>query len=154
MSFGDTAFIFSFVLWIETQSTWYIAHKLYQAGREISMEHLVEWELAGESEVLGGNPPSPSASLFTTNPTWFHLLPWNENWQGKGKWSEETCPSQMPVCPPQIPREFACYWTRAAALVGNNRLTYGVATSGNLTRSLAAQNASQTSSKCWGELNW
>jgi hypothetical protein len=26
---------------------------------------------------------------------------WNEDWQGKPKYSEETCP--VPLCPPQIP---------------------------------------------------
>jgi hypothetical protein len=33
-----------------------------------SVEQSVEWELAGETEVLGGN--RPSATLSTTNPTW------------------------------------------------------------------------------------
>jgi hypothetical protein len=32
------------------------------------VEQLVEYELAGETEVLGGN--LPSATLSTTNPTW------------------------------------------------------------------------------------
>jgi hypothetical protein len=32
------------------------------------MENLVEWRLAGETEVLGEN--LPSATLSTTNPTW------------------------------------------------------------------------------------
>jgi hypothetical protein len=34
----------------------------------ISVEQSVEWELAGETEVLGEN--LPSATLSTTNPTW------------------------------------------------------------------------------------
>jgi hypothetical protein len=34
----------------------------------MSVEQSVEWELAGDTEVLGGN--LPSATLSTTNPTW------------------------------------------------------------------------------------
>jgi hypothetical protein len=34
----------------------------------MSVEQSVEWELAGETEVLGEN--CPNATLSTTNPTW------------------------------------------------------------------------------------
>jgi hypothetical protein len=34
----------------------------------VIVEHLVEWRLAGETEVLGET--CPSANLSTTNPTW------------------------------------------------------------------------------------
>jgi hypothetical protein len=34
----------------------------------VIVEQLVEWRLAGETEVLGEN--LPSATLSTTNPTW------------------------------------------------------------------------------------
>jgi hypothetical protein len=37
----------------------------------MSVEQSVEWELAWETEVLGGN--LPSATLPTTNPTWLDL---------------------------------------------------------------------------------
>jgi hypothetical protein len=34
----------------------------------MSVEQSLEWELAGETEILGEN--LPSVTLFTTNPTW------------------------------------------------------------------------------------
>jgi hypothetical protein len=37
----------------------------------MNVEQSVEWELAGEADVLGEN--LPSATLSTTNPTWSDL---------------------------------------------------------------------------------
>jgi hypothetical protein len=51
---------------------------------------------------------------------WMWSSRWNENWQGKPKNSEKTCP--VPLCPPQIPHEMTWVRTRAAA-VGS--LSYG-----------------------------
>jgi hypothetical protein len=45
---------------------------------------------------------------------------WNEDWQGKPKYSDKTCPSA--ICPPQIPHDQTRARTRAAA-VGSQRLT-------------------------------
>jgi hypothetical protein len=64
------SFIFNVVGWGETESTWYVGHYLAYCtspGWRMSMEHLVEWELAGETEVLGKT--CSSATLSTTNPT-------------------------------------------------------------------------------------
>jgi hypothetical protein len=45
---------------------------------------------------------------------------WNENWQGKSKYSEKTCP--ISLCSPQIPHDLTWPGTRAAA-VGSRRVT-------------------------------
>jgi hypothetical protein len=39
---------------------------------------------------------------------------WNENWQGKPKYSEEA--ALVPLCPPQIPYDLARARTQAAAV--------------------------------------
>jgi hypothetical protein len=46
---------------------------------------------------------------------------WNEDWQGKPKFSEKTCPSATFVHH-KIPHDQTRFWTRAAA-VGSRRLT-------------------------------
>jgi hypothetical protein len=55
-------FLFSFLWWGETESTWFVGHYLAYctiSGWEMmmNMEQSVEWELAGETEVLGENLP-------------------------------------------------------------------------------------------------
>jgi hypothetical protein len=52
---------------------------------------------------------------------WLWSNSWNEDWQGKPKYSEKkTAP--MPLCPPQMPHDFSWDRTRTAA-VGSQRLT-------------------------------
>jgi hypothetical protein len=51
---------------------------------------------------------------------WMWSSWWNENWQGKQKYSEKTCPSA--ICSPQIPHDLNWAWTRTAA-VGSRQLT-------------------------------
>jgi hypothetical protein len=48
------------------------------------IEHFVEWELAGETEVLEENVPS--VTLPTTNPTWLDL----ESNLGRRGWKPAT----------------------------------------------------------------
>jgi hypothetical protein len=51
---------------------------------------------------------------------WLWSNRWNENWQGKPKYSEKTAP--VPLCPPQIPHDLTRARTQAAA-VESRRLT-------------------------------
>jgi hypothetical protein len=44
---------------------------LYQTRMKMSMERFVKWELAMETEV--SEETCPTATLFTTYPTWHHL---------------------------------------------------------------------------------
>jgi hypothetical protein len=55
-------FFFGFLGWGETESTWYVGHCLVYCtspGWQMMMDvkQSVEWELAGETEVLGENLP-------------------------------------------------------------------------------------------------
>jgi hypothetical protein len=51
---------------------------------------------------------------------WVWSSRWNENWQGKPKYSEK--PASVPLCPPQMPHHLT--WARTlAAAVGSRRLT-------------------------------
>jgi hypothetical protein len=55
----------------ETESTWYVGYYLvYCTSPGWYVEQLVEWELAGETEVLGGNLSyaSPSQIPHDLNP--------------------------------------------------------------------------------------
>jgi hypothetical protein len=50
------------VLWCDTEFTWYMSHNLAYSNSlgwwmMMIVEHSVEWELAGETKVLGGNLP-------------------------------------------------------------------------------------------------
>jgi hypothetical protein len=51
---------------------------------------------------------------------WMWSSQWNQNWQGKQKYSEK--PTPVPLYQPQIPRDLTWARTRAAA-VGSRRLT-------------------------------
>jgi hypothetical protein len=77
--------------WGETESSWYVGHC---------------WPIV----------PAPDDRWWWLWSSW-----WNEDWQGKPKYSEKTCPS-VPLCPPQIPHDLTWDRTRAAA-VGSQRLT-------------------------------
>jgi hypothetical protein len=73
---------------------------------------------------------------------WLWSNRWNENWQGKPKYSEKTCP--MPLCPPQIPHDVT--WARTwAAIVGSRRLTaWAIARPTSLTAGNTVEPKSRT----------
>jgi hypothetical protein len=72
------------------------------------------------------NPIGTAATLRPIVPAlddrwwWMCSSQWNENWQGKPKYSEKSTP--VPLCPPKIPYDMTRARTRAAE-VGNRRLT-------------------------------
>jgi hypothetical protein len=71
------------------------------------------------------SPLGTSANIWPIVPGpdnrwWVWSSRWNENWQGKPKYSEKTC--TVPLCPPQIPHDLTWDRTRVAA-VGSRRLT-------------------------------
>jgi hypothetical protein len=59
MTFTFWLSFFSFLGWGDTESTWYVAHKLAYCTSPgwymMNVEKSVEWELAGETEVFGEN---------------------------------------------------------------------------------------------------
>jgi hypothetical protein len=69
-----TIFFLSFLVWGETGSTGYISRCLAYCTSPgwqmmLIVQHSVEWELAGETEVLRENLPQ-CHFVSTTNPTW------------------------------------------------------------------------------------
>jgi hypothetical protein len=83
-------FFLSFLGWGETESTWYVGHY---------------WPIV----------PAPDDRWW-----WMWSSRWNENWQGKPKYSEKTCPSS--TISTRNPHDMA--WARSwAAWVGSRRLT-------------------------------
>jgi hypothetical protein len=78
---------------------------------------------------VGGVRLSPLATMVTNWPIvpvpddrwwWVWSSQWNDNWQGKPKYSVKTCPNA--TFPPQIPHDLISVRTRAAT-VGSRRLT-------------------------------
>jgi hypothetical protein len=61
-----------------------------------------------------------SGLLYLPRWLWGWRIWWNDDWQGKPKYSEKTCTSAL--CPPQSPLDKTRARTRAAA-VGSQRLT-------------------------------
>jgi hypothetical protein len=68
----------------ETESTRYVGHSLVyctSSGRLMSMEYLVEWELAGETEVLGGNLPQFHFIYHKSHMIWRGIEPGQPRWE-------------------------------------------------------------------------
>jgi hypothetical protein len=66
---------FSFLGWGETESTWYVGHYLAYCTSPgwymmMSVEQSVEWELAGETDVLGENLPQCHFVHQKSHTTW------------------------------------------------------------------------------------
>jgi hypothetical protein len=76
--------------------------------------HSAGWSPAGSTWHVG------RWSVYCTCPDWlwWWRIWWNEDWQGKPKYSEKTFPA--PLCPPQIPLDQTRARTRVAA-VGSQR---------------------------------
>jgi hypothetical protein len=67
-------FFFSFFGWGKTESIWYVGHWLVYCTRpgweKMSVEQLVEWELAGETEVPGENQSQCHFIHHKSHTTW------------------------------------------------------------------------------------
>jgi hypothetical protein len=100
-----TFFFFSFSGWGETESTWYVGHS---------------WPIV----------PAPDDRWWWLWRSW-----WNEDWQGKPKYWEKTCP--VPLCPPEIPPDLGSNPGRGGGKPATNRLSYGTA------RDVTLQNGSR-----------
>jgi hypothetical protein len=95
-----------------------------------------DWSTVSFLVSWGGARLSPLGTSATNWPIvpapddrwWVWNSRWNENWQGKPKYSGNK-PAPAPLCPPQIPHHLTWDRTEAAAVGSRatNRLSYGTA---------------------------
>jgi hypothetical protein len=77
---------FSFFGWGETKYTWYVGHCLaYCTSPEwwmiMFVKHSVDWQLAGEPEVLGENLPQCHLVHRKSHMTWPGIKPGSPRWE-------------------------------------------------------------------------
>jgi hypothetical protein len=76
---------------------------------------------------------------------WTWSSRWNENWQGKRKYSE---PAPVPLCPPQMPHDLTRARTWAAAVGSRRQIAWAVARPrGGVTQSTKQQK--QVTNRPW-----